>query len=297
MWFSPRPQSKPRSHSGNGRGGCEPYASAFLTSSCILPPSVSQVPPRRICQINSIACRQEIWRCHRCGGKRRFPPEAPHGTAGHGRVWQTDRVRFATWLHLPRFQTPARVESPAAAWHSFSCRYDISRSWASFEKRDITWTSSTGPSPCAEEDRIIASKTVTQLYAKPVPFTTTAAPPLLSCSRVITILHPFLRSPLDRSSLDRFHRKFGTDDHLRKKSFPIVPSSFLCAVVDSPFSAMRRDAGYFPLFSLAFKILGRIDGRFPLGRTRFFRSRSGGEEEGDGRREGGEILTRVAKAR
>ena len=37
MWFSPRPQSKPRSHSGNGRaGGCEPYASAFLTSYCIL---------------------------------------------------------------------------------------------------------------------------------------------------------------------------------------------------------------------------------------------------------------------
>ena len=50
---------------------------------------------------------------------------------------------------------------------------------------------------------------------------------------------------------------------------------------------MRSDAGYFPLFSLAFKILGRIDGRFHLGRTRFFRSRSRGEEEGDGRREGG----------
>ena len=85
MWFSPRPQSKPRSHSGNGRaGGCEPYASAFLTSSCILPPSVSQVPPRRICQINSIACRQEIWRCHRCGGKRRFPPR--HRTAWRGKA-------------------------------------------------------------------------------------------------------------------------------------------------------------------------------------------------------------------
>ena len=40
--------------------------------------------------------------------------------------------------------------------------------------------------PCAKEDRIIASKKVTQLYAKPVPFTTTAAAsPLLSCSRVI----------------------------------------------------------------------------------------------------------------
>ena len=51
-------------------------------------PSVSQVPPRRICQINSIACRQEIWRCHRCGGKRRLPPR--HGMAGHGRVWQTE---------------------------------------------------------------------------------------------------------------------------------------------------------------------------------------------------------------
>ena len=58
--------------------------------------------------------------------------------------------------------------------------------------------------PCAEEDRIIASKKVTQLYAKPVPFTTTAAAsPLLSCSRVITILHPFLRSPLARSLLPR----------------------------------------------------------------------------------------------
>ena len=127
MWFSPRPQSKPRSHSGNGRGGCEPYASAFLTSSCILhSPSLRQSSP-------APPDLPDQFDCMSTGNLAVSPlrreaassPEARHGMAGHGRVWQTDRVRFATWLHLPRFQTPARVESPAA-WHSFSCRYDIS---------------------------------------------------------------------------------------------------------------------------------------------------------------------------
>ena len=57
-----------------------------------LPPS-SHSPSFR--SIRWRACREEIWRCHRCGGKRRFPPR--HGG-----------VRFATWLHLPRFQTTSR---------------------------------------------------------------------------------------------------------------------------------------------------------------------------------------------
>ena len=87
----------------------------LLHSPFSLPPSVSQVPPRRICQINSIACRQEIWRCHRCGGKRRLPPRhgmpwrgmaeygrqtecgSPHGSiypdSKHRREWKVPRRR------------------------------------------------------------------------------------------------------------------------------------------------------------------------------------------------------------
>ena len=45
----------------------------------------------------------------------------PRGTC------ETDRQssRFATWLHLPRSQTPPRVESPPA-FHSLLCKFDIS---------------------------------------------------------------------------------------------------------------------------------------------------------------------------
>ena len=153
--------------------------------------------------------------------------------------------------------------------------------------------------PCAEEDRIIASKKVTQLYAKPVPFTATAASPLLSCSRVITILHPFLRSPLDRSLLPRSisskirYGRSSAAEVLRscppRHCVPSsIPPSLRCEVMQVIFRYLVSHS----------KFWGEsTDGRFHLGRTRFFRSRSRGEEEGDGRREGGEILTRVAKAR
>ena len=103
-------------------------------------PSVSQIPPRRICQINSIACRQEIWRCHRCGGKRRFPPRhgmAWQGMAEYGRQTECGSPHGSIY---PDSKHRREWKVPRRGIHSRARRYDIFfsplctlRSWASWK--------------------------------------------------------------------------------------------------------------------------------------------------------------------
>ena len=109
MWFSPRPQSKPRSHSGNGRGGCEPYASAFLTSYCILhSPSLRQsspappdLPDQFDCMSTGNLAVSPLRR------EAAFSPEARHGGA-----WQSMADRPSAVRHMAPFtQIPNTGES------------------------------------------------------------------------------------------------------------------------------------------------------------------------------------------
>ena len=113
MWFSPRPQSKPRSHSGNGRaGGCEPYASAFLTSYCILHspslrPSVKSRPAGFARSIR-LHVDRKFGGVTAAAGSGVFP----RGTACHGGAWQSMADRPSAVRHMAPFtQIPNTGES------------------------------------------------------------------------------------------------------------------------------------------------------------------------------------------
>ena len=224
MWFSPQSQSRPRPRfpSRERRGA----AVANLMPPYFLLLPIPSAPRRIRLQIDSMACREEIWRCHCCGGKRRFPLR--HGG-----------VRFATWLHLPRFQRPREAKQVPRRFipcflhsctnltfpFSYVATYEISNDGKEVKSMSGTWfetkSSSCTSSTLSAEERRIVSKKVTQLFARPVH--RPPPPPSLACSGVITILRlPLLpRSILSIENVVRNGRSSGV------KVFPdrALPSS------------------------------------------------------------------------